>query len=72
VKNAVDAGDGDYQLRRLRDKIAAEPGNIATRLDPAAAYRERGFSDVALEIIRLAAARFPARDATPASQLPIQ
>jgi tetratricopeptide (TPR) repeat protein len=59
VKNAVDAGDGDYQLRRLRDKAAAEPGNIPVRLDLATAYRERGFPDVALEIARLAAARFP-------------
>jgi tetratricopeptide (TPR) repeat protein len=59
VKNAVDAGDGDYQLRRLRDKVAAEPGNIPVRLDLSQAYRDRGFSDVALEITRLAAARFP-------------
>jgi tetratricopeptide (TPR) repeat protein len=59
VKNAIDAGDGDYELRQLRDKIAAEPGNIPARLDLAAAYRERRFPDVALEITRLAAARFP-------------
>lgn len=59
IKNAVDAGDGDYQLRLLRDKVAAEPGNIPARLDLAKAYRERGFADVALEITRLAAARFP-------------
>lgn len=59
VKNAVDAGDGDYALRLLRDKVAAEPDNVPARLDLAAAYRERGFPDVALEITRLAAARFP-------------
>jgi len=59
VKNAVDAGDGDYQLRLLRDKVAAEPANIQVRLDLAKAYRDRGFADVALEISRLAAARFP-------------
>ncbi len=59
VKNAVDAGDGDYQLRVLRDKVAAEPDNITARLELAKAYRERGFPDVALEIGRLAAARFP-------------
>src|SRR5207237_2168891 len=49
VKNAVDAGDGDYQLRVLRDKVAAEPENISARLDLAKAYQERGFPDVALE-----------------------
>jgi Flp pilus assembly protein TadD len=59
VKNAVDAGDGDYQLRLLRSKVAAEPENIPARLDLAKAYRERGFPDVALEISRLATARFP-------------
>ena len=59
MKNAVDAGDGDYQLRVLRDKVAAEPDNIRARLELAKAYRERGFPDVALEIGRLAAARFP-------------
>jgi Flp pilus assembly protein TadD len=59
VKNAVDAGDGDYQLRVLRDKVAAEPDNIPARLELAKAYRERGFADVALEIGRLTAARFP-------------
>lgn len=59
MKNAVDAGDGDYQLRVLREKVAAEPDNIPARLELAKAYRERGFSDVALEIGRLAVARFP-------------
>lgn len=59
IRNAVDAGDGDYQLRLLRDKVAAEPGNIPARLDLAKAYQGRGYPDVALEICRLAAARFP-------------
>jgi tetratricopeptide (TPR) repeat protein len=59
VKNAVDAGDGDYRLRVLRDQVAAEPDNVPARLELAKAYRERGFPDVALEISRLAAARFP-------------
>jgi len=59
IKNAQDAGDGDYQLRALRDKIAAEPDNIPARLELAKAYRERGYPDVALEICRLAADRFP-------------
>src|SRR5260370_28059735 len=59
VRNAVDAGDGDLQFRQLREKVAAEPDNIAARLDLAKAYRERGYHEVALEISRLATARFP-------------
>ncbi len=59
VRNAVDAGDGDYQLRVLREKVAAEPDNIPVRLELATAYRERGYHEIALEISRLAVARFP-------------
>jgi Flp pilus assembly protein TadD len=59
IRNAVDAGDGDYQLKALRTKVAAEPDNIPARLDLAKAYRDRGYPDVALEICRLAAERFP-------------
>jgi tetratricopeptide (TPR) repeat protein len=59
IRNAVDAGDGDYQLRALREKISAEPDNIAARLELAKAYRERGYHEIALEITRLAVARFP-------------
>ena len=59
VRNAIDAGDGDYQLRVLREKVAAEPDNIPVRLELAKAYRERGYHEVALEISRLAVARFP-------------
>jgi tetratricopeptide (TPR) repeat protein len=59
VRNAVDAGDGDRELRLLREKVAAEPDNIQVRLDLAKAYGERGYHEVALEISRLAVARFP-------------
>jgi tetratricopeptide (TPR) repeat protein len=59
VRNAVDAGDGDYQLRVLREQVAAEPNDIPVRLELAKAYRERGYHEVALEISRLAVARFP-------------
>jgi tetratricopeptide (TPR) repeat protein len=59
VRNAVDAGDGDYQLRVLREKVAAEPDNVQVRLELANAYRGRGYHEVALEISRLAVARFP-------------
>lgn len=60
IRNARDAGDGDYQLRTLRERVAAEPDSIPARLELAKAYRDRGYPDVALEICRLAAARFPA------------
>jgi tetratricopeptide (TPR) repeat protein len=59
VHNAVDAGEGDVQFKQLREKVAAEPDNIAARLDLAKAYRERGMHEVALEISRLAVERFP-------------
>jgi len=59
IRNAVDAGDGDYQLRILREKVAAEPDNVPVRLQLAKAYRDRGYHDIALEISRLAVARFP-------------
>jgi Flp pilus assembly protein TadD len=59
VRNAIDAGDGDYQLRVLREKVAAQPDNIPVRLELAKAYRGRGYHEVSLEISRLAVARFP-------------
>src|SRR4051794_16190620 len=59
IRNAVDAGDGDYRLRALREKMAGEPDNVAVRVELAKAYRERGYHEVALEISRLAVARFP-------------
>jgi tetratricopeptide (TPR) repeat protein len=59
VRNAVDAGEGDLQLRKLRERVAAEPENVAVRMELAAAYRERGYPEIALEISRLAVARFP-------------
>jgi len=37
IRNATDAGDGDYQLRALREKVAADPNGIRVRLDLAAA-----------------------------------
>ena len=59
IQNARDAGDGDYQLRALREKVAAAPDDVAARVQLAALYRDRGYPDVALEMCRLAAARFP-------------
>jgi tetratricopeptide (TPR) repeat protein len=59
IQNAVNVGEGDYELRRLRQKVAAEPDNVAVRLELAQAYREREYHEIALEISRLAVARFP-------------
>lgn len=59
IKNARDAGSGDYQLSLLRQHVAAEPDNVSARLELAKAYRDRSYPDVALEISRLAASRFP-------------
>ena len=60
IRNAADAGDGDYQLRVLREKVAADSESVPARLELAKAYQERGYPDVALEICRLSASRFPA------------
>src|SRR5262249_54418053 len=59
IRNAIDAGDGNYQVRILRARVAAEPDNAEVRLELARAYRDWGYPDLALEHCRLAAARFP-------------
>jgi len=59
VINAIDAGDGDYRTKTLREKMMAEPENLKVRLDLAESYTQRGFPEVALEHYRLAAERFP-------------
>ena len=62
IRNAHDAGEGDYALRQARQKVAVEPANAGARVELAKLYLERGYPDVALEICRLAAARFPESD----------
>jgi tetratricopeptide (TPR) repeat protein len=59
IQNALDAGDGDIQVKLLRQKVAADPDNLQARLELADAYRLRGYPDIALEHFRLAAGRFP-------------
>lgn len=58
VRNAVRAGDGDAEVRLLRHRIAAEPENVALRLKLAERYGQAGFSELAIEHLRLAAERF--------------
>ncbi len=59
VLNAMDAGEGELELRQLRERIAAAPSDVDARLALAKQYRDRGFPDLELEHYRLAVARFP-------------
>src|SRR5579864_584377 len=59
VENAVDAGEGDLQLRALRKRLAANAGDVDARILLARVYAKRGLPDLALEHYRLAAAQFP-------------
>jgi tetratricopeptide (TPR) repeat protein len=59
IANAVDAGEGDYVARALRQKMAAEPDNVAVRLELIRHFTSAGYLALALEHCRVAAARFP-------------
>lgn len=59
VQNARDAGDGDYVVRALRARMAAEPDNVAVRLELIEHYTHAGYPELALEHCRLASTRFP-------------
>lgn len=59
VVNAMDAGEGDLAIASLRRRLAAEPKNLAVRLELIRRYREAGFPDLALEHARVAVERFP-------------
>ena len=62
IINAVNAGDGDYELRRLRAQIDAKPQNLTVRLELARHYQQLGFPEIALEHLRLACERAPDSD----------
>ncbi len=59
ITNATDLGEGDYQVRELRQKMSAEPDNLAVRLELIEHYTRGGYPELALEHCRLAATRFP-------------
>jgi Flp pilus assembly protein TadD len=59
IQNAKDAGGGDYGVLLLRQKMAAEPDNLAVRLELIEHYTQAGYPELALEHSRLAATRFP-------------
>ena len=59
IRNAVDAGDGDFQLAQLREKVIASPTDITSRLQLGAAYEAKGYPELALDHYRLAIAQSP-------------
>src|SRR6476659_2197607 len=59
VINAVDAGEGDYVVRALRQKMAADPNNVVVRIELIEHYTRGGYPELALEHCRLAVVRFP-------------
>jgi Flp pilus assembly protein TadD len=59
IQNARDAGEGDFMVRSLRQKMAAEPDNLEVRLELIDHYTRGGYPELALEHCRLATTRFP-------------
>ncbi len=59
TRNAVIAGEGDQQIRILRQRLALAPDANDVRVQLAKRYEASGFSDVALEHIRMARPREP-------------
>ncbi len=59
ILNAADAGDGNPVLNQLRARMAAEPFNVALRLELAAYYRKIGLPELEMEHLQLAVERFP-------------
>ena len=59
VQNAVDAGEGDLELRQLRQRLAANADDLDARILLARLYLRHGLPDVALEHQRFAARQFP-------------
>jgi Tfp pilus assembly protein PilF len=59
VKNAKDAGDGDYLTYQLRERLVRDPSDLQARLAIADHYKRTGNPDLALEHYRLAAEKFP-------------
>src|SRR5438552_5556218 len=54
IANARDAGDGDYLVRSLRQRMAADPDNLTVRLELIDHYTKADYPELALEHCRLA------------------
>src|SRR5260370_39625986 len=67
VQNARDAGEGDYVVRSLREKMAAEPDNLAVRLELIDHYTKGGYPELALQHCRLGGTRFSGSPPAPLS-----
>jgi len=59
TQNAIDAGEGDVEIRTLRHRLAADASDMDARILLARLYTRRGLPDLALEHYRLGAALFP-------------
>ena len=59
ILNAVDAGEGDAELRLLRDRVIASPNSVSARLELGQAYERRGCPELALDHYRRAAEQAP-------------
>ena len=57
VRNAIDAGDGDFELAHLRERVLAAPANLAFRLELASAYEAKGYPELTIDHYRLAIAQ---------------
>jgi Flp pilus assembly protein TadD len=54
IRNAVEAGDGDYEVAALRRALAAEPANLEYRRRLAARYKASGYPELAIDHLRIA------------------
>jgi Flp pilus assembly protein TadD len=59
ILNAVDAGDGDAELRMLRARVIDSPTSVTARLELGKAYEQRGCPELALDHFRWAVEHSP-------------
>jgi Flp pilus assembly protein TadD len=59
IRNAVAAGEGDPVVRALRQRMTADPGDVAARVALARHYSDTGYPEITAEHCRLALERFP-------------
>jgi Flp pilus assembly protein TadD len=59
ILNAVDAGEGDAELRLLRARLINSPESLSARLELGQAYERRGYPELALDHYRWAATHAP-------------